>query len=171
MDRLTNALKLQAGRLDMRLGQPRFGTVTSVNTERAVAKVKLQPDGVTTGWLPILSQWIGSGWGLVCPPSPGDQVLVIPQEGLAEHGIIVGSSYSDQKRPPAAPIGEFWIMHKSGSAMKLTNDGKVMIKGDLHVDGEIFDRHGSLQRFREIYNAHRHRINNGTNSDQPVPEV
>lgn len=171
MDRLTNALKLQAGRLDMRVGQPRFGVVTSIHPDQAMAKVKLQPDGVLTGWLPVLSIWVGDGWGLVCPPSPGDQVLVIPQEGHAEHGIIVGRSYSDQKRPPVAPSGEFWIVHKSGSAVKLTNDGKVRVKGDLYVDGEIFDRHGSLDGFRSVYNQHRHRIHNGSNSDIPVPEV
>lgn len=171
MDRLTNAIKMQAGRLDSRVGQPRFGTVTSVKTDMAIAKVRLQPDGILTGWLPVLSSWIGNGWGLVCQPSPGDQVLVIPQEGNAEHGVIVGRSFSEQNRPPDAPIGEFWIVHKSGSALKLTNDGTIRIKGDLHVDGEIYDRRGSLEQSRGIYNQHRHRIHNGTDSDKPIPEM
>jgi len=171
MDRFSNALKLQAGRLDLRVGQPRFGIVTSVDTERGAAKVKLQPDGIITGWLPVLSNWIGEGWGIACPPSPGDQVLIIPQEGYGEHGIIVGRSYSDQKRPPNAPIGEFWIVHKTGTALKLTNDGKIRIKGDLHVDGDVYDRRGSLDGFRSTYNEHRHRIHNGTNSDEPIPEI
>ncbi len=80
--------------------QPRMGTVTSSNSLTATAKVLLQPEGVLTGWLPVLTQWAGSGWGMTCPVSPGDQVLIIPQEGDAQHGLIVGRLYSNLVRPP-----------------------------------------------------------------------
>lgn len=170
MDRLLNALKLRASRLDLRTAQPRFGTVTSVNVERATARVLLQPDGVLSGWLPVLSSWTGGGWGMVCPPSPGDQVLVVAQEGLAEHGVIVGGAFSDSNRPPPAQVGELWLMHKSGSYLKLKNDGTICIKGDLHVDGEIFDREGALNGLRHTYNHHRHTgAGNGLTS-HPSPQ-
>ena len=164
MDRLTNVLRAQAGQLDARMGQPRFGIVTSVNTEKALARVTLQPDGVLTGWLPVMTAWAGNGWGVVCPPSPGEQVCVIPQEGQAEHGIIVGRGFSDRQKPPAAPVGELWIVHKSGSFLKLLNDGTIRIKGDLHVDGEIHDRVGPMNRLRSTYNAHHHSATGGDTS-------
>jgi len=171
MDRLVNALKLRASRLDLRSAQPRFGTVTSVNVDQATARVLLQPEGVLSGWLPILSAWAGAGWGMVCPPSPGDQVLVVAQEGLAEHGVIVGGAYSDSHRPPAVPVGELWLVHKSGSHLKLKNDGSILIKGDLHVDGEVFDREGSLSGLRDTYNHHRHTgAGNGLTS-YPSPQA
>lgn len=156
MQRLLNALKAQASALDHAQGQPRFGTVTSVDPAAATARVMLQPEGVLTGWLPVLSPWIGAGWGLSCPPSPGDQVLVLPQEGDAEHGVIVGRGFSDAQRPPPAPAGELWLVHQSGSFVKLQNDGTIQINGDLHVNGDVFDRRGSLDRLRQHYDVHTH---------------
>lgn len=170
MDVLTNAFKQQAGALDRRVAQPRLGIVASVRTDKYLATVRLQPGNHLTGWLPILTQWVGQGWGLSCPPSPGDQVLVIPQEGYYDHGLIVGHCRSDLSPPPDAREGEFWLVHKSGSSIKLTNDGKIHVVGDLFVDGDIYDRKGSLEGLRQRYIHHRHRINNGTLSSEPDPD-
>jgi phage baseplate assembly protein gpV len=164
MDRLLNALKGQGANQDQAAGAPRFGLVTSVDPTTATARVTLQPEGVLTGWLPLLTPWVGKGWGLVCPPSPGDQVLVIPQEGDAEHGLIVAATWSDQTTPPAAPSGEFWLVHKSGSSLKLQNDGTIQIQGDLHVNGDIFDSHGPMSALRGHYNAHVHPPQNSLTS-------
>src|SRR5579864_7698553 len=101
MDRLINPLKGHAAGMDLGQGQPRFGIVESFDPNTYAARVSLQPEGVLSGWLPVLSAWIGAGWGLASPPSPGDQVLVLPQEGHAEHGVIVGAAFCDQARPPA----------------------------------------------------------------------
>ena len=141
MDDLLNPLKAHGASQDQASGTARFGTVTSVNPATATARVTLQPEGVLSGWLPLLTPWVGSGWGLVCPPSPGDQVLVLPQEGDAEHGLIVAASWSAQSSPPAAPPGEFWLVHRSGSFLKLQNDGTIQIRGDLHVSGDVYDQH------------------------------
>ena len=162
MDQFLNAVKAHASALDRAQGQARFGLVTSVDPARYAARVTLQPEGVLTGWLPILSPWTGSGWGLVCPPSPGDQVLVVAQEGDADNGVIVAASFSDAARAPAGKPGEFWLVHRSGTTLKLTNAGGVWIEGDLHVAGTIYatgdigDGAGTLSRLRAHYDAHRH---------------
>ena len=91
-----------------------------------------------------------------CPPSRGDEVLILPQEGDVEHGVIVARSWSRSVLPPATPVGELWLTHQSGSTIRLVNDGTVQVKGDLHVNGDVFDRHGSLAQLRGHYNAHRH---------------
>lgn len=156
MERFLNLIKQQASALDQGGGQPRFGTVTSVNPAMATARVTLQPEGVLTGWLPVLSLWTGAGWGMCCPPSPGDQVLVVAQEGDAEHGVIVGSAYSKTHMPPNTPVGELWLVHKTGSFIKLQNDGTIHIQGDLHVAGDVYDRQGALSRLRGHYNEHTH---------------
>lgn len=171
MDVFTNSMKLRAGQLDMRTAQPRLGVVSSVRPDIPLAKVVLQPGNLVTGWLPVLTHWIGSGWGVAAPPTPGDQVLVIPQEGYYEHGIIVGYCRSEATRSPQAPVGEYWIVHQSGSSIKLANDGHVHVKGDLRVDGDIYDRYGSLNGLRTKYNLHRHRIFNGSLSDQPSSDT
>ena len=156
MEAFLNAIKAQAGAMDQSAAQPRFGIVTSLDPAHATARVCLQPENVLTGWLPILSPWVGAGWGLTCPPSPGDQVFVLAQEGNAEHGVIIGRAFSSAAPSPVAEAGELWLVHKSGSFVKLLNDGAVHVKGDLHVDGDIYDQGGSLARLRGHYNAHKH---------------
>ncbi len=170
MQRFLNALKAHAAALDQGAAQARFATVTSVDTSRPAARVALQPEGVITGWLPILSLWVGNGWGMACPPATGDQVLVIAQEGDSDHGVIVGRAWSDQARAVAAPVGEFWLVHRSGSFIKLQNDGTIQMQGDLHVSGDIYDRIGSLNRLRQHYDMHTHSDPQGGQVSSPDPQ-
>lgn len=168
INRLSNVIKSHAAVLDRSAGQIKCGTVTSVNSGDATARVLIQPEGVLTGWLPILSQWVGSGWGMACPPTPGEQVLIAPQEGDVEQGIIIGRIFSKKCHPPAAPSGEFWLVHESGSFLKLCNDGTIRINGDLHVTGEVYDRAGPLSRLRDRYNGHTHTVRNNAITSLPT---
>jgi uncharacterized protein involved in type VI secretion and phage assembly len=170
IDRLTNAIKTHSASLDQASGQAKFGIVTSVNSQTATARVTIQPDGVLSGWLPILSQWIGNGWGMVCPLDPGDQVLVVPQEGDVEQGVIVGRAFSVNQTPPQAPSDEFWMVHKSGSYLKLCNDGTIRINGDLHVQGDVYDSHGALSHLRASYNQHTHVTPPNNHTGLPSPQ-
>jgi len=167
MDRLLNAIKGQAVALVRSQGQPRFGIVTSVDPVSYAARVVLQPEGVQTGWLPILSPWVGGGWGFVAVPNLGDQVLVVPQEGDAEHGVIIGCSYSSANRPPVGQPGELRIVHASGASLTFGNDGSVLLTGNLRVTGDIADSHGSLSQLRGHYNQHYHP---GAAATQPIPQ-
>lgn len=170
IDILSNVIKSHAAALDQSTGQIKYGTVTSVNAQTGMARALIQPDSVLTGWLPVLTQWVGNGWGMVCPPSPGDQVLLVPQEGDIEQGVIIGRAFSRQIMPPAAPIGEFWLVHQSGSSLKLCNDGTVRVTGDLHVAGEVYDGTGSLSALRGHYNAHTHSAGSIAETSPPTPQ-
>ena len=170
MDRILNAFKAQANALIQGQAQPRFGSISSVDPSSGTARVAFQPEGVLSGWLPILYPWVGAGWGMVCPPAPGDQVLVLAQEGHAEHGIIAGRVFSSQQIPPAAQSGELWLVHSSGSYLKLLNDGTVRIGGNLYVSGDVYDSEGPLSRLRGHYDAHVHTDSRGgltTTTSQP----
>ncbi len=156
MDQFLNALKLHATAMDRSLGQPRFALVASFDPARATARVMLQPENVLTGWLPVLTPWVGAGWGMAAPLSPGDQVLVLAQEGDSEHGVIIGAAFSLAAPPPSAAPGELVLRHASGTTLRLANDGTVRIVGDLHVSGDIYDHAGSLDRLRQHYDAHSH---------------
>jgi hypothetical protein len=46
----------------------------------------------------------------------------------------------------------------------------VSVRGDLHVDGDVFDRVGSLDRLRSRYNAHRHRDSRGGVTSAAEPQ-
>jgi len=52
-----------------------------------------------------------------------------------------------------------WLVHRSGSFLKLAADGTVQVNGDLHVAGDVYDRHGSLAQLRGHYDAHTHGSN------------
>jgi hypothetical protein len=169
MDDFFDDLAARVGGTPRSFAQPRMGTVTSSNPHTAMAKVLLQPEGVLTGWLPVLTQWAGSGWGMACPPSSGDQVLVIPQEGDAQHGLIVGRLYSNSVRPPQAEPGELSLSHQSGCSLRLLNSGIVIVEGNLHVSGDVYDAYGPLSKLRNDYNAHIHYTSGGQATSGPLP--
>lgn len=159
---------LSPGQVSQRSAQPRMAVVSSSDPSTSMARVLLQPEGVLTGWLPVLTQWAGSGWGMSCTPSAGDQVLVICQEGDTQHGLIVGRLFSNQVRPPPCEVGEFTIQHRSGSSIKLNNSGIIQMQGDLHVSGNVYDASGSLAKLRNTYNSHTHQCEGGGVTTVPI---
>lgn len=166
MENFWNAVKGRAAALDGLSAQARFAVVASFDASAYAARVTLQPENVLSGWLPVLAGWVGAGWGMAAPLAPGDQVLVLGQEGDAEQAVVVGRLWSNQETPPAAPVGELWMVHQSGAFVRLRNDGTiamqattVSIEGDLVVSGNISDRagtHGSMDALRRAYDGHTH---------------
>ncbi|MBW4024938.1 MAG: baseplate assembly protein [Proteobacteria bacterium] len=189
MESWLNAIRAQAGVMSGAAGQVRCGIVQSFDPATYCAKVTLQPEGVLSGWLPIAANWVGSGWGMVAPPSPGQQVVVLAQEGRAEHGIVLGGLFSLSAQPPDAPSGELWMVHETGSCLKLHNDGSIegratiwnltgaiQLTGSLVATGDISDQggaHGTLGALRTIYNEHVHPdVQNGPGvSGLPTPQA
>ena len=125
MTRFLNALKTHAASMDASAPVGRWGVVTGANGTQV--KVTLQPEGVQTDWLPLLSSVVGGGWGLVHVPPNGTPVFCIPDAGDHESYVVVGATWSTANQPPAAPQGEVWLVHSTGSAIKLTNDGQLTL--------------------------------------------
>lgn len=180
MDQVWNIIKTGAGGLDGLTGQVRFGLVSSFDPTSFSAKVLIQPENVLTGWLPILSSWVGNGWGFVAPLVPGTQVILLALEGDAEQAVIAGSVWSLVDKPPVVPVGEAWLCHQSGSILKICNDGTIQmnaktvnITGNLIVSGDISDQngaYGAVSNLRNTYNQHEHESPNGTTS-KPLEAV
>jgi phage baseplate assembly protein gpV len=181
MDKFWNMVKAQAGGLDGLAGVARFGLVSSFDPATYAARVLIQPENVLSGWLPILSAWVGAGWGMAAPLTPGAQVLVIAQEGDAEQGVIIGSVWSAVDQPLGAPAGELWLQHESGSYLILLNDGPSVLKaevvnitGNLMVSGDISDQngtHATLAALRNAYDRHTHADPQGSLSGLPSVTV
>lgn len=154
-DRFLNGLRLHAARMDAMVAHPRIATVVSVQAGGHRARVRIEPDGVETGFIPIGAAMVGNGMGIVSPPSPGDQVLVVAQEGDASQYVVVSRIFSARQGPPVSPAtekpiqpGEVAIftpgawLHISGGvihaeATTLKFKGKVEVDGDVEVTGDV----------------------------------
>ncbi len=152
MQGLLNTMRAQAQRASQHRASVQLGIVDSYDPNQYQAKVRLQPDDVLTGWLPIVSPWVGKGWGCFAPPSIGDLVEVQFQEGQLEAGFIGQRFYNEFDRPLVVPEKEWWLVHQSGSALKFYNDGSV----ELH----------SAQQLRATVSADAHLIIKGNLNTQ-----
>lgn len=127
MQRLLNTMRAQAELAASGRARTRIGLVSGYDPVNYCAKVRIMPDDVETGWLPVSSPWVGNGWGMFAPPTPGEMVEIQFQEDNIEAGIIVGRFHNDSDRPLAVPSGELWLVHQSGSLLKFHNDGTVQL--------------------------------------------
>jgi phage baseplate assembly protein V len=129
MHKLLNAQKAHALAAQAGLMMPpHAGIISSYDPVNFAVKVRLQPHDVETGWLPLMSPWVGNGWGMFCAPSLGDLIDVQFLEGSAEVGFACLRWFTDSARPLNVPSGEFWLVHSSGAFFKLTNDGKATVQ-------------------------------------------
>jgi phage gp45-like len=119
-------------------------------------------------------------FGFVSRPPAGTEVLLISLGGDRGHTIAVATENRDV-RPQGLAEGEAGIYAAAGGSVvariTLRADGtveitapSVTISGDLVVQGDVSDSVGSLQEFRDAYNAHTHGETGGTTSP-PTPTV
>lgn len=128
MDELRNQSMLAA---DMAVSQRmtvREAVVSSYDPNHYSARVRLQPENVETGWLPVATMRAGNGWGVFLPPSVGDVVMVLFEQGSRDAGLVLGALFGDRFRPVNVPAGEFLIRHKAGSLLRFNNDGTVRLE-------------------------------------------
>jgi phage baseplate assembly protein gpV len=117
---------------------PRLGNVMAYDPKLHAVQVALQPEGLTTNWIPLSSPSIGNGWGMVAIPSIGDQVKVNFPEYGATQGVTVARVYDERNAVPMAAQngqpGEFFLVDKMGSTIALTTDGHLRLNGNIEVD-------------------------------------
>ena len=133
MEDIANAVRGEAHRVLSGRAVPRQGIVTSYDPDAYSVKVTRQPEDSETGWIPISSVWAGNGWGLFAPPVIGSQVELGYQEDGTETAQVKGQYFSDEDLPivpeiGSAPAGEFWLVHESGTRLRLQNDSTFEIQ-------------------------------------------
>ena len=128
MQEILNQARREAQRVMAQRAMVRMGTVTSYDPDNYAAKVRIQPEGHETGWLPIHSPAAGSGNGFFFGPSPGDVVEVHYQEGGKGAPFIGLRQFGDRNRPVRVESGEFMAVHKDGGFVKLTGDGRLSMQ-------------------------------------------
>lgn len=135
-DAALRQLARQAGNDQQHL---KLGTVTSVDPVTGAIKVMMQPEEQESGWLPYMTPLAGTGWGIICIPLEGTQVVVDHEQAHPEAGVAQGSIFDDAHQIPAGYLaGEIWLVHRSGTLIKLTNDAKLTVVsvGDLDITAQ-----------------------------------
>ena len=162
-----------------------LGTVINVDSKNHRVRVSL-PGNVITPWLPVMTAAAGQGWGFVAMPGTGMQVALMGTFGSNSDLLVLGAVHSDVDPPPKVansigsggiastgqvpPVeGELLAVHKSGSVIRLCDDGSIYVRGNVNIDGvltvngNVFDQHGSIDRLRRNYDNHVHgNVQNGS---------
>ncbi len=120
-------IKQVMAQLMAEFARPQAGFVWDYDPERYAVKVEMQPSGVKTGWVPLSSPWVGNGFGMVAGPNIGDMVQLEFIDGHWQAAMTGQRYFTDLAPPPQVPQGEFWLVHQTGSLIKLHNDGSVEI--------------------------------------------
>lgn len=173
VNRLIDVIKGHLAAMLARQPQPRYGLVQSFDPATYTARVLVQPENELSGWLPVLTQWVGNGWGLFAPPSPGDQVKLVPQAGSGQSYAIIGGVFSLVDQPLPAPSGEFWLVHGKGQFIKLCNDGSITSsgtwnhEGDFNATGAVIAGFGTGDQVG--LQTHTHQQGNDSAGDAEVP--
>ena len=175
MDVLIDRMRREAERAQSNRGKTKNGLVTSYDPNSYAIKAFIPVDGYETGWMPLGSPMIGNGWGVFLAPSPNDQVVIEFQEDSHEVPIATLRLYDNKNRPLAAPSGEMWFVHLSGSYIKLTNDGKISFNAATEIDaGNLGSALHTLvtDAFMSLFNNHTHSNgNNGANTGAPLTQM
>lgn len=163
--RLQNIMARQAALMTNASARPRTGVITGYKKSTYCVKVKLQPGGTETGWIPLGSPWTGNGWGMFAPPKVGDQCRVLFEGDSVDVGFAVCFVYNTTNAPLSVAGGECWLVHKTGSYIKLKNSGRIQIHSTTEVDvGDISATLLSFvtSAFLLTYNSHTHEVVDGT---------
>lgn len=155
------------------------GIITGYDPVKHLVTVQIHPatandPALKTGWIPLASMWVGNGWGMFAAPSLGDICVVIYQTGDRQRPIGATLIFTRKNGLlPTVPSQEFWLVHKSGSFVKLTNDGAISISAntavnvtapEVNIDSlevNVGNIGGTLEKLlmdtaRTVFNTHTH---------------
>lgn len=95
-------------------------------------------NAVLTGWMPLTSGWVGNGWGMQIAPKGGASVdnptqgepcvISIVRKNQGVH-LVAGLYFNQANMPPFPDLmpGEFGMKHETGSLLRFTQDGDVLL--------------------------------------------
>lgn len=136
INQLLNHIYLGANRAQMNIGYAHLGIITSVDPVDYTVKVLLQPEEIETGFIPYCTPV----YGWVAPPSGGEQCVVLFERGNNNVPVAAMLLYWNNYRAPGAEspgdtqAGEILLRHSSGSYIKLSNSGQVLINGQTAIN-------------------------------------
>jgi len=179
--KLANAIKEQAAMVTGNQAFIKIGKIISYNPEDYLVQVLIDEPipgndetsipSIQTWWIQIMSLWVGNGWGLFCTPTLGANCIVLFQDGSYQSPIGAIPIFNDISRGLNVPSGECWLVHQTGSYIKLTNDGGISINSNSTKLGNLHD--GVLHNLVtdaliSLFNNHVHSDSQGGTTGVPT---
>lgn len=139
MDALLNLIRREVVRVMARYAHPVVGIITSYDPTTHSVKVRYQPEGTLSGWIPLNAAGVGAGFGVFVGPHVGHAVSIGFQEGDRESPFVIGRFATDVEIPVSVAEGEIVAKHESGSSLSLLKDGSVILSDKtgtaVQIDG------------------------------------
>lgn len=126
-DEVRNLIRREVAAAMTLRGRTRTGLVDSYDPSTHAVKVRLQPENVLSGWIPVGTLRSGNGAGVFFAPNIGDQVVVEPLEGDHDSRVCTLRLYSTVDQPLNVPAGQIWLQDDAGSFVKFDNAGNLSI--------------------------------------------
>lgn len=130
-----------------RLGQPRHAIVSAVDPVAHAVKVRIQPEGVESGWLADDVSAAGS-LRIAAPTEIGTQVMVAPVDGDAENLVLTSRIFDTVVQTPVSPAtgkvaqpGEYLLMAGQGAPPTMDGGAVGAVTANaawFHVSGTTF---------------------------------
>lgn len=128
MESLVNAVVREVLRVVQRSTRETSGIVDSYDPETHAVKVKMQPEGYLSGWLPLRQGHAGNGYGSHMAPNINDHVSVAFHEDDRDAGTIIGAFFNDKSKPIKVDAGEYQHQTKFGSWFYFKKDGSFEVQ-------------------------------------------
>lgn len=103
MQALVNNLLMRAAAQAGATFVTRWGVVTGYDPSSYAIKATIQPEDVETGFIPLMSPWVGPNWGAFFGPVEGAQVLILFQEGSDQTPVGAMFAFSTAMPPVSVP--------------------------------------------------------------------
>ena len=115
----------------------RMATISAYDPSNYAVKAVIEPESVETGFVPLLSPWVGPSWGAFFAPILGAQVLLLFQEGSPQVPVAALFAFSMAMPPIAVASGEMLLQHQSGSLLHFDNGGSVTLNSNADLTANV----------------------------------
>lgn len=133
MHEFMNLVGVAVGKQTEGLLQFAYGEVDEYDEKHCTVTVHLKgaEQPIATGDIPYVQPWVaGEGGGMQAGPEKGTLVLVIAFDQEWEHLVALPALYSEKMKPPGAPRGDWWVVHKfKETYVKLVTEGARLLLG------------------------------------------
>lgn len=145
----------------------KFGHICNIDGFRARVKID-DEDGYITDFLPIVVS--NSTVNDTNNPIEIDTPVAISLTNDGQDGVILGAIHTDNNPPIIKNNNKKYYRFKDGSHFEydpnthiliadikgeaIVTANKLTVNSNLFVNGDIYDKKGSMQNMRDIYNNH-----------------